>query len=198
MSDKEPGDGALEQILQEERSEEIYRTADAVNFVDSFSKEQNMPAGHIPVGSGDLPIDVTPLDESAVYEGVLKKATLSPKTDKNGNMFCQLQLEVASGDFEGKTVMMNYLPLPTLVTSDMSKGERIKAQDRSVAFERFCRAFKISGKMPAVSHSDVDSLNAWQDWASQFYESQGKFTIRNQEFPEGSTRLRSGVSDFIF
>ena len=150
-----------------------------------------MSEGHIPVGSGDLPIDVTPLDESAVYNGILKRVVISPRLDKNGNTFCQATFEVADGDFEGKTVMMNYLPLPTLVDADMSKADRIRTRDRGVPFERFCRAFKISGDMPS-NHEE------WQDWISQFYESMGKFTIRNQEFPEGSGRLRSGVSDFIF
>ncbi len=120
-----------------------------------------------------------------------KKAVINPKADRNGNTFAQLSIEVASGDFEGKTVQMNYLPLPKVVTEGMSKAERIKASDLGVPFQRFCRAFKITGHMPT-------DREAWQDWISQFYESHGKFTVRNQEYPEGSGRMRSGVSDFIF
>ena len=157
-----------------------------------------MTDGYIPTNVEDLAVDTVPLEESAVYSGLLRKATINPKVDKNGYIFAALQLEITDGDYEGRTVMMNYLPLPTPFTDDMSKAERIKAQDKSTTFARFCRAYGIKGKMPAVALHDRDSIASWQEWVTRFYGNNGKFTVRNQEFPEGSGRLRSGVSDFVF
>lgn len=157
-----------------------------------------MSEGQIPIGINDLPIDTVPLSESDVYSGVLNKSTISPKLDKKGNIFASVQIEVSLGDFEGRTVMLNYLPLPVPIREDMSKGERIRAQDRAVAFARFCRAFRITGNMPSVSFAAPDSITAWQEWIEKFYGNNGKFTVKNQEFPEGSGRLRSGVNDFVF
>ena len=157
-----------------------------------------MSEGQIPVGSGDLPIDTVPMEESAVYTGSLKAAAISTKLDKKGNVYAAIQVEVVDGDFEARTISMNYLALPVLITQDMSKGERIRAMDKGVTFERFCRAFGIKSKMPAVALGDVSTLEAWKEWVEKFYGNIGKFTVRNQEFPEGSGRVRSGINDFVF
>jgi len=157
-----------------------------------------MSEGQIPVGSGDLPIDTPPMDESQVYTGSLMRVTLSPKLDKRGGMFSAVQVEVLEGDFEGFTVMQNYLPLPVAVDESMPKAERLRAMARGVSFERFCRAFGIKGAMPIPRLGDSESCTAWQDWIATFYGNNGKFTVKNQEFPEGSGRQRSGVSDYVF
>lgn len=157
-----------------------------------------MSEGAIPVNLEDLPIEGTPLDESEVYTGELVKSTVSPKTDKRGNVFVNLQVVVTEGDAEGKTVMLNYLPLPVPMLEEMTKRDKMRAEDISVAFARFCRSFGIRGRMPQVDLSDPESIGVWQDWISQFYGRIGKFTVKNQEFPEGSGRLRSGISDFLF
>ena len=157
-----------------------------------------MSEGMIPINAEDLPIDSVPMEESSVYNGYLRKATISPKLSKKDVLYCALQLEVADGDYEGRTVMLNYLPLPVGISPDASKAQRIKIQEQNQAFGRFVKAFKISGRIPSVSLSNPDSLTAWQAWIEPFYDKVGKFTIRNQEFPEGSGRLRSSVSDFVF
>ena len=154
--------------------------------------------GEIPINPGDLPIDGINLEESVVYTGELRRATISPKLDRNGNVYCAVQLEVADGDYEGMNVAMNYLPIPNPISEDAPKRDRIKAHNQAVSFGRFCRAFKIDGAMPAVKAGDSESYNRWQDWVSQFYGRTGKFTVQNQEFPEGSGRMRSGVRDFVF
>ena len=158
-----------------------------------------MAEGEIPINPQDLPIDTTPLEESNVYTGYFRRATVSPKPSKGGLVFAALQFEVAEGDFEGRTVMMQYMPLPVKVTDTMNKAQRIRAIDAThVPFGRFARAFGIkSNNMPEVTLAAPDSLGRWQEWISQFYDQTGKFTIRNQEFPEGSGRLRSGVNDFV-
>lgn len=150
--------------------------------------------GFIPVGSGDFPIDSDPLDESGVYTVSLVKAALSPKTDKNGYMYCSVQCEVTEGDFEGVTLMRNYLPLPVVAREGARKAEVLNARRKSIDFERFCQSFKIKSGMPAVNLNDQESKSAWQEWIEKFYGHTGKVTVQNQEF---NGRMRSGINDFI-
>lgn len=158
-----------------------------------------MTEGQIPVNLNDLPIDSAVLDDSSVYTGELTKATLSPKRDKNGNAYCAIQVAITEGDFEGKTVMRNYLALPTAITEDMTKRDRIKAQDNAVAFARFARAFGLKGNMPGIGATfDASNVESWQSWIALAYGNTGKITVQNQEYPEGSGRMRSGINDFIF
>jgi hypothetical protein len=176
-------------------------TADAVYYTNKLMEEAMSSEGHIPVNASDLPIDTPPLEESSVYDVVLKKVVLNPKRSNpkdgsEGVIFCKLQCEVVGGDFDGAFLPLNYLPLPVLPVG--TKGEIYKATKTSVPFGRFCRAFKITGEVPPVNLGDIDSMNRWQDWISQFYESTGKVTIRNQEFPAGSGRSQSGINDFLF
>lgn len=165
-----------------------------------------MSEGHIPVNAIDLPINVPALDESGVYTVTLKRVTLNPTRSKpkdgsTGLIFCKIQTEVAEGDFEGAFLPMNYLPLPFHITSDMKKGEIYKATKANVPFGRFCVGFHITGPIPLedeVNLLDSESINAWQDWISRFYESRAQVTIKNQEYPEGTGKLSSYVNDFIF
>jgi len=155
-------------------------------------------SGQIPVNAGDLPIDVVTMEESGIYVGILKQVVINPKLSKKQQIiFCMASLEVAEGDYEGRTVNHNYIPLPVAVTPDMNKAQRIRAIDLSVPFRRFSAAFRITGIIPPVkSLADAEGIRAWHEWISKFYGNQAKFQIRNQEFPEGSGRMRSGVSDF--
>jgi len=157
-----------------------------------------MSNGEIPINVGDLPIDTVLLEESGVYPAALERATVSMKLSKKGVLFCAVQVSVTEGDFEGQMLTINYLPLPVAVGADATKRERIQALNQSAAFGRFCRSFKITGAMPPVSLTNPDSIRAWQDWIEKYYGNNGKVTVRNQEFPEGSGRMRSGLSDFVF
>ena len=158
-----------------------------------------MTEGAIPINPEDLPIDNVVMDDSLVYVGELVKAVVAQKLDRNGAAYCSIQVAVTDGDYEGRTVMRNYIQLPRAITSEMTKRDRILAQDGMVAFGRFCRAFGIRGTpMPEVDHRNPDTLQAWQDWIGKFYGNTGKFTVQNQEYPEGSGRMRSGINDFVF
>lgn len=150
----------------------------------------------IPVDN--LPIDSTPMDESSVYKAGLDKVTLSPKLDKSGGIFCAVQVVVNEGDFEGRTVRSNWVPLPMAVPEDATKRDKILAADRAVMFGRFCRSFGIRGNMPEVRLVDSESVTAWNEWIGKFYGNVGRVTIRNQEFPSGSGRMNAGINDFIF
>lgn len=152
----------------------------------------------IPVGSGDLPINVDPLSESGVYLVTLDKVGLSPKPDRHGSVYCQLQTTVCEGDDEGYTLAMNYLPTPVYVDADATARERKKAARINFMFERFCRSFKITGKLPEVRLTDYESMEAFKNLMSQHIGNVGKVTAQNQEFPEGSGRVRSSIRDFIF
>ena len=159
--------------------------------------------GHIPVNLDDLPIDTIQMDESLVYKGELTRITLSPKPSKNNMIYCAIGITVTEGDFEGKTATSNYLPIPVSVPENATKKERIQILDNNQTFMRFVRSFGIGGKMPPVwvnevGGVDTDALQTWNDWASTYkgHSCRG-FTIRNQEFPEGSGRLRPNIVDFV-
>lgn len=154
-----------------------------------------MSEGQIPVGTGDLPIERQTLDDSKVYAARLERIALSPKTDKNGNVYCALQVEVTEGEYEGETLSRNYLPLPVAIDETMGKGQRIKAMNLGVDFQRFARAFGVKSAMPSVEAGDADSAQKWQEWANSFVGNVGKVTIENSEF---GGRMRSAVRDFVF
>lgn len=151
----------------------------------------------IPVDPGSLPIEGVVLDESLIYAGALKRATVAPKLSKGGLMFCGITCEVMEGDYEGVSVSMNYLPLPIPLGNNPNAAQKVQAQQASFMFGRFAIAYKLKGTMPRVSLANAESLARWQDWMSQFYNNIGKFTVQNQAFPEGSTTMRSNIRDFI-
>ena len=151
-----------------------------------------MSDGMIPVGTGDLPIEVALLDDAKIYTAEFTRAALAQKLDKNDNMYCSIQVCVTEGDYEGTTLTMNYLPLPRLVSADASKRERIQAQNASVAFERFCRAFGIRGKMPVA---DLVDRADWDEWIQSQYGKVGKVSVKNDTY---QGRTRSVLHDFIF
>jgi hypothetical protein len=153
-----------------------------------------MSNGQIPINPGDYPIDSVALDESEVYTVELKRIGLATKFDKGGYLYCNLLTEVVGGDYEGKPLSANYIPLLVPINEDMTKGERIKAQDKSVAFARFARAFKIDNAPIVESPADQERFNQWAD---MHIGKTGKVTISNQEFPEGSGRMRSSIKDFV-
>lgn len=153
-----------------------------------------MSDGMIPVGGSDLPIERTLVDESKPQRVRLEKIGLSPKTDKNGNVYCQIQTVVTEGDYEGETLGRNYLPLPKPVHDDMTKAERIKAMNLGVDFQRFCRSFGIKSAMPEVIAGDADTAQKWQEWADTFVGNIGVVTIENSEF---NGRQRSSIRDFV-
>ena len=72
------------------------------------------------------------------------------------------------------------------------------AQNNNAAFSRFAKSFKISGPIPPVSLEHPESIQAFQDHISKAYGNRGKFMVQNQEFPQGSGRMRSSISDFVF
>jgi|SRR5882724_1738698 len=156
-----------------------------------------MAEGEIPINPGDLPIDSISLDDSLVYAVSLVKGIVNPKADKSGFIFCKLQYEVAEGDYEGMTVMQNWLRLPVALTANPSKKELVQKTNMNAPFGRFCRAFRITHVMPPVRLEDRESIEAWQEWIEKAYGNIGKVTIQNQEFPEGSGRMRSGIADFV-
>ncbi len=152
----------------------------------------------IPINPADLPTDGVTMEESQVYPAILEKATVSMKLSKKDVLYCAVQVSIPDGDYEGMVVSLNYLALPIGLPADASKKEKIHAQNLGAPFARFLRSFKITAIMPPVSLGRPDSLQAWQDWVAKAYGNRGKIMIKNQEFPEGSGRMRSGISDFVF
>ena len=153
-----------------------------------------MTEGGIPVNAADLPTDQVVLEESQVYPVTLDRVAVSLKLSKRDVLYCAAQTTVASGDYEGVPLGINYLPLPVGTHPNASKKEKIQAQNISAMFGRFCRCFGVKGIIPPVSLDDPESIQAFQDFISKFYGNQGKVMVKNQEF---NGRDRSGISDFL-
>lgn len=155
-----------------------------------------MSEGMIPVDS--LQIDAPPLEESGVYNVMLRRFTVSLKASVKGVLFGACHTEVVDGDFEGANLSNNYIPLPVLITEDMSKGEKYRYGRQNETFARFAKSFGLKGDIPTATFQRPESLKAFEEWMQQFEGNTGKVTIRNQEFPAGSGRMRSGINDFVF
>jgi hypothetical protein len=152
-------------------------------------------ADRIPMGPEDLPIESTPLDDSLIYTGVIRAVNLSPKLDKRGNNYFSVQCEVLEpDDFAGKTVMHQYIPVPVELMENDDKATRMRKLDSSVSMGRFCKAFDI--KNPGVV--EESGPERWNAILQANIGNVGKFSVRNQEFPEGSGRIRSSINDFVF
>lgn len=153
------------------------------------------PEGFIPTNAGDLPIEQVVLDDDVAYPVELEKVTLSLKTDKNGLLFCALQVAVIEGDYEGSRLMRNYLRLPVPIYADMRKKDRIAAQNNSADFGRFCRAFKIKGQVRYVTDvRDESEREAFTEWMSANIGNTGQVTVDNSEW---QGRMRSAIKDFV-
>ncbi len=156
--------------------------------------------GGIPIRAGDIPTETVTLEESLVYLGSFGKIAVSSKLSKKDVLYCAVQCTVSAGDYEGMTVTINYLPLPVAAGPNASKKMKIQAQNTSAAFGRFRKSIKIpdSAVIPTVRLSEPQTIQAFQDFMAKYYGNSCKFMIKNQEFPEGSGRKRSGLSDFVF
>lgn len=158
--------------------------------------EESWPG--IPVNPSDLPTDQVTLEESQVYPAILEKVAVSMKPSKRGVLYCAVQVSIPSGDYEGIILMQNYLPLPIGTHPNASKKEKVFAQNTSASFARFAKSFKINKMLPPVNLARPETVQAFQDEIAKFYGNSGKIMVQNQEFPEGSGRRRSSVSDYVF
>src|SRR5947207_1688637 len=105
---------------------------------------QKEPKVRIPVSPTDLPLDNTPMDESLVYTGILRKVTPSDHLDSQGNEFVKIVAEVTEPEeFAGTMVADNWVPVAKEVPANAGKAERIKIQNTNVKMGRLCAAFKI-------------------------------------------------------
>lgn len=135
----------------------------------------------IPVDPDSLPTSYAVMDETMVYTGFIHEANLAE--DKNGKPYLAVNIEVTQPEeWVGKRVNDNYLPIPGAVTPQMKAGERRQVEERGVRFARFCKAFN-----PPRPVNTETMLGAT-----------GKFTIRNEEFPEGSGEMRPRVSGYVY
>jgi len=170
--------------------------------------------GGIPVNIGDMPIAAVDMEESGIYETRLKALQFGKNLlSQKGVAFCQAQFEVVSGDYEGYTVFLNYLPIPvpipaegdliTLVDGSQrsaTKGDRIRAINNNIAFAKMAQVFGVDKSMPALDPRSIESRDAWLAWAQEQVDRGlvGKISIKNQEFPTGSGRRTPNVNDFVF
>lgn len=158
--------------------------------------------GYIPVNPEDLPTSSALLDESEIYQVALKRIAISPKADKNNKAYCAVMVEVVSGDFEGATLVKNYLQMPWYLRPEvMTKRELYAATKQTEQFGRLAKCFKFKGSLPPELIPGADNYEAvraaWDEYFKMFYDNVGSVTIENSEFPQGSGRKRSALLDFI-
>ena len=136
----------------------------------------------IPLAVDDLPTDTEPLDPSLVYTGTIKTLIKTDKVDKQGGQFLKGSVTITEPEeWSGKVAFDNYIPLPMEITSDMNDKERRLAKERGVKLGRLSASAKMKG----------------QPHLSEYLDREVQFTIRNQEYPEGSGRMTSSIQDYL-
>ena len=120
------------------------------------------------------------LEEGGVRR-IVRKADLSETTDKNGNQFLKLQIEVMEPEeFAGKKVFDNYIPIPGEIDPSLSGVRRQRALEVGVRLGRLAASARVKG-------DDTDDLIG----------AEVSFTVQNEEYPEGSGTLRSRPKDYL-
>jgi hypothetical protein len=110
----------------------------------------------IPVNPADLPTERTPWPDNITYKGVIKEVTLATKTDKNGNQYVGLKVEVMEPEeFRKKTIGDNYIQLPGEITPDMDAKARAAVMEGGVRLGRLCASAKLK---PSPDGFDTDDL----------------------------------------
>ena len=139
--------------------------------------------GAIPVDPSSLVTEYAPIDDSLVYEVMIKELKLSPKPDKSGNAYMSAQFSVVEPDeWRDRVIFDSYIRLPQPITPDMSVGERRVAQDAGVQFARLFKCFKLSvGENGFVPSEAIGSM--------------GRVTVKNETY-EG--KISSKVKEYLF
>jgi len=135
----------------------------------------------LPVSMGDLPTSREPWDEDITYSGIIRDIKPSASPDKNGNMFFGIKVEVTEPeDRRGQKVTDNYIPVPPEVEGSSTDSERRAAMDVGVRLGRLATAAKINT-------DDTDDLLG----------AEIQFTVKNEEYPEGSGQQMPKVLDYM-
>ena len=100
----------------------------------------------IPVDPSQYPTEPEPMDVGISYKVQVTKLELSPKQDKNGNSYLQLETVVLEPEaYAGMTLTRNYIGIPPNLDGSgfMSEGEIRKAKNAGITLSRFCACFGI-------------------------------------------------------
>jgi hypothetical protein len=110
----------------------------------------------IPVNPSDFPLEPEPMDVGIHYKVQVTKLELSPKQDKNGNSYLQLETTVLEPEtYAGMTLSRNYIAIPPTINGSMSEGDKRKALNMGVTLSRFCAAFGIRASEDGLDTSDA-------------------------------------------
>ena len=154
--------------------------------------------GGIPVNPEDLPINNVLLEDDKIYEVELTKVAVSPKLSKRDKPYFAIQCVVTDGDFEGITLMRQYIEIPWKLDPDAPKRDRIQFQQSCRDLGRFCKAFKVKGQVVYADREDGSWRESFAEWLDSSVGNRAKVSIQNQEFPEGSGKFNSSINDFVF
>lgn len=110
----------------------------------------------IPVDPSQYPTEPEPMDVGISYKVQVTKLELSPKLDKNGNSYLQLETVVLEPEtYAGMTLSRNYIAIPPSISSHMTEGDKRKALNTGVSLSRFCACFGIR-----ASEDGLDTTSA--------------------------------------
>lgn len=125
----------------------------------------------IPVNINDLPTEVTEVDESIVYRGVVRAIKVSEEPDKNGNGFLTgIRIEIIEPEeWRGRNAFDNYIQIPEAPLPDASPADRRKAEEGGVRLARFVKAFRVPF---GEEFFDTDDALGCE----------GEFTVKNEEY----------------
>lgn len=146
--------------------------------------------GRIPT-IGDLPTKVQPLDDGSVYRGVIREVNKSTDTDKNGRRFFGLVAEVFTPlEWKGRSVSDNYICIPfsgaDTEIDKMNEFEQTREMEKGVRMGQLAASCSLKTDTPCNEMS-----------GQEFIGREISFTIKNEEYPEGSENYISKIDRYL-
>ena len=132
----------------------------------------------LPVSTDQLPLETEPWDDTLTYRGIIKAFNIAVKTDKNGNNYGSVEIEVTEPEERrGRKVPDNYVPIPPELTPSMSDTMRKMALELGTRLGRMAASCKIVAE-------DTDDLIGGEV----------QFTVKNEEY---QGRLLPKVAEYL-
>jgi len=149
--------------------------------------------GNIPLTPSDLPSKLEPMDDDGVYRGVIRDMVKNDEPNKSGRRYFKItSIEVLEPlKWKGRNTSDNHIEIPFSDENrpsfhEMNEFERAREAERGIRLNNLCRAAKVEG-------ITIDSLAP-----ENFVGKEIQFTIRNDEYPEGSENYISKVDRYLF
>ena len=132
----------------------------------------------LPVSTDQLPLETEPWDDSITYRGLVQAFNIASKTDKNGNVYGSVEVEVLEPEEKrGRKILDNYVPIPEGIDDSMNDKQKKATLELGVRLSRLAASAKIVAE-------DTDDLVGGEI----------SFTIRNDEY---QGRLNPKIADYL-